>query len=340
MQRDLSRPAIPEADSPAGPVAASDGPVSHGPASRGPASRSPVLVIRHGAFGDLLQADGALRDLRDHHWDRHIVLLASSPYTRLMARCPYVDEVIADPRAPLLQLGRNLALLRTLRERGFDRVYDLQGSDRTALYRRLMPDTSHWVRKHNPAGSGTPDRLAYAWMLAQAGIRVRHADAPGPAWMADDPSALLAVAGVPSDYIVLVPGSAARHPHKRWPGHAELAQRLGELGHAVVVVPGPDELELARSLPCHVLTGPSGFLDWFALAGVLRRASFVVGNDTGPTHLAAALGVPGLALFGSHAAVERTGIRMRAFDAIQVPDLPALTVESVLAEVLRRLPGR
>ena len=105
-------------------------------------------------------------------------------------------------------------------------------------------------------------------------------------------------------------------------------------------MPGPDELELARSLPATVLTGPEGFLDWFALAGVLRRASFVVGNDTGPTHLAAALGVPGLALFGSHTAVERTGIRMRAFDAVQVPNLAQLPVDVVLAEVMRRLPRR
>ena len=332
MPRDVPRPAFTEAVPSASPAVASDG------AAR---TRGPVLVIRHGAFGDLLQADGALRDLREHHRDRHIALLASSPYTRLMSRCPHVDEVIADPRAPLLQLGRNLSLLRMLRERGFERVYDLQGSDRTALYRRLMPEMPQWLRKHNPADSGTPDRLAYAWMLAQAGIRVRHADAPDPSWMADDPGTLLADAGVRSRYIVLIPGSAARHGHKRWPGHAELARRLGELGHAVVVVPGPDELELARSLPCHVLTRPGGgFLDWFALAGVLRRAAFVVGNDTGPTHLAAALGVPGLALFGSHTAVERTGIRMRAFDAIQVPDLSDLPVETVLADVVRRLPLR
>lgn len=331
MPRDVPRPVIAEPDLPARPAAASE---------RDVGTRNPVLVIRHGAFGDLLQADGALRDLREHHRDRSIVLLASSPYTRLMSRCPHVDEVIADPRAPLLQLGRNLALLRTLRERGFDRVYDLQGSDRTALYRRLMPEPSHWLRKQNPSDSGTPDRLAYAWMLAQAGIRVRHADAPDPVWMADDASGLLAAAGVPSDYIVLIPGSAARHVHKRWPGHAELARRLTELGHAVVVVPGPDELELARSLPATVLTAPEGFLDWFALAGVLRRAAFVVGNDTGPTHLAAALGVPGLVLFGSHTSVERTGIRMRAFDAMQVPDLAALPVDVVLAEVMRRLPRR
>ena len=115
MPRDVPRPATAETDPPARPVAAQDGPSWSGSALAGPEPKGPVLVIRHGAFGDLLQADGALRDLREHHRGRHIALLASSPYTRLMSRCPHVDEVIADPRAPLLQLGRNLALLRTLR---------------------------------------------------------------------------------------------------------------------------------------------------------------------------------------------------------------------------------
>ena len=148
---------------------------------------------------------------------------------------------------------------------------------------------------------------------------------------------MLASAGIEPGYIALVPGSAARHAHKRWPRFAELAQRLGERGHQVVVAPGPDELELARQLPCHVLQGPTGFLDWFALAGVLRQAAFVIGNDTGPTHLAACLGTPGLALFGSHTSARRTGIQMRSFDAIEVADLADLSVDVVMQAVVARL---
>ncbi|HEY0502693.1 MAG TPA: glycosyltransferase family 9 protein [Lysobacter sp.] len=307
----------------------------HHASSSLPADAS-LLVIRQGAFGDLLQADGALRAIRAHHPDARIALLVAPPYRRLMARCPHVDELILDERAPLVRVGANFALLRELRARDFDRVYDLQGSERTALYRRLMPDTRQWFRKRNPSGGETPDRVAYAHLLAQAGL---PADVPEPdlSWVADDVDALLQAARLEPGYIALVPGSAARHAHKRWPGHAELARRLAALGHTVVVAPGPDEMELARSLPCRVLTGPEGPLDWFALAGVLRRAAFVIGNDTGPTHLAAGLGVPGLALFGPHTRAARTGIGMRAFEAIEVPDLATLTVDAVLAAVRARL---
>jgi ADP-heptose:LPS heptosyltransferase len=60
---------------------------------------------------------------------------------------------------------------------------------------------------------------------------------------------------------VLIPGSAARHPQKRWPYCAALAQRLLDLGHVVVTAPGPDKLELARQIPGHCLTAPHGWLD-------------------------------------------------------------------------------
>lgn len=314
----------------------------HDPAARStapppsPDTRS-VLVIRQGAFGDLVQADGAMRDIRAHHPHARIALLVGPQYRPLMARCPHVDELIADPRAPLLHVGRNVLLLRELRSRRFDRVYDLQGSDRTAFYRRVMPSSGEWFRKRNTSDGQTPDRSAYADLLADAGVATPHTLCPDVGWMADDVHALLDAAGIRPGYVVLVPGSAARHQHKRWNGYGELARRLADLGRQVVAVPGPDELDLARSLPCHVLLGPAGYLDWFALAGVLRGAAFVVGNDTGPTHLAAALGTPGLALFGGHTSAARTGIRMRAFDAIEVPELEKLTVDRVMAEVSRRL---
>lgn len=301
-----------------------------------PAARTPrVLVIRQGAFGDLIQADGALRAIRTHHRDARITLLVAPAYQRLMARCPHVDELILDPRAGLLKPATNLAVLRALRAPRFERVYDLQGSDRTAFYRRYMPASGPWFRKDNPSASAQPDRAAYATMLAGAGIA--DTGLPDVGWMADEVRKLL---DLRPGYVVLIPGSAAKHGHKRWPHYAALAQRLGERGHEVVVAPGPDEMELARTLPCRVLTGPSGYLDWFALAGVLRHAAFVVGNDTGPTHLAAGLGTPGLALFGPHTRAVRTGIRMRAFDAMEVPDLQALTVDAVMAAILERLAPR
>jgi ADP-heptose:LPS heptosyltransferase len=299
--------------------------------------REPVLVIRHGAFGDLIQADGALRDIRAYHPQAWISLLVAPQFARLMARCPHVDEVLVDPRAPLLQLGRNFTVIRQLRMREFKRVYDLQGSDRTRLYRQFLPSVRTWSRKSNGDASGIPDRTAYARQLREAHVPARQAETPDVSWMADDVSHLLSAAGIAPGYVALVPGGASRHVYRRWPYFHELARGLIAAGRQVVYAPGPDEIELVRQLPGHALIGADGFLDWFGLAGVLRSAAFVVGNDTGPTHLAACLGRPGLALFGARTNARRTGIRYRDFDAIEVADLQQLQAGQVLAEVMLRL---
>ncbi|GAB3351743.1 glycosyltransferase family 9 protein [Lysobacter tyrosinilyticus] len=299
--------------------------------------RNEILVIRHGAFGDLIQADGALRDIRRHHHGAWIALLVAPQYARLMARCPHVDEVVSDPRAPPLHLWRNLALIRQLIHRRFSHVYDLQGSDRTGLYRKLL-GAGFWSRKQNPDSSQTPDRLAYAEQLRRADVPVVRASDPDVDWMADDVSALLATAGIAPGYFVLIPGSATRHQDKRWPHYAELAHRLNELGRQVVYVPGPDELELVKELPGKALLGPDGsFLNWFQLAGVLRDAGFVIGNDTGPTHLAACLGRPGLALFGPRTNATRTGLRYGDFGAVEAADLKQLTPAQVLEAIAQRI---
>jgi ADP-heptose:LPS heptosyltransferase len=309
-----------------------------------PANSEHILVIRHGAFGDLVQSDGAFQDIRAHHRNAEITLLTTPPFVRLMERCPHIDHVMADARDPAWHLDRLLDLRRRLRAMHFSQVYDLQLSERTGLYRRLLLGGIPWCgrdrrsfpllgRKVQPP----PGLLRYAELLRAAGVPVRHALAPDVSWMAEDMTGFLASEGVRKPYIVLIPGCSARHPHKRWPHYPELASQLLEQGHEVVTAPGPDELELAATIPGHRLLGPRGFLDWFELAGVLQQAAFVVGNDTGPSHIAACLNRPGLALFGPHTSVERTGIRRGHFGAIEVPDLAALTVERVLGEVLERL---
>lgn len=299
--------------------------------------RERVLVIKHGAFGDLVQADGALRDIRAAYPRADVVLLTSPAYVRLMERCPHVDRLLLDARAPLWRLGQNLRLARSLRRERFDRVFDLQKSGRTRHYQRFVLRGLPWCGRL--PGPKAPSMLAgFAPQLQAVGITVRHCLAPDVTWMADDVSILLSEHQLQPGYIVLIPGCSARHPHKRWPHYEELARRLLQRGHRVVTAPGPDELALARSVPGDCLLGTKGFLDWFQLAGVLRHAGFVIGNDTGPSHLAACLGRPGIALFGPHTSSERAGIRRAEFDALDVPDLSELSVDRVLGAIERRLP--
>ena len=82
-------------------------------------------------------------------------------------------------------------------------------------------------------------------------------------------------------------------------------------------------------MPGKMLVTEDGYLDYFALAGVALRAAFVIGNDTGPTHIAAHLGRPGLALYGGHTAPPTTGIQHTRFEWLECSDLAQLTLESV-----------
>lgn len=303
-------------------------------------SRQNILIIKHGAFGDVIQSEGALHDIRIHHPDGQITVLTEPAYAKIMDRCPWVDSVVRDPREPRWRLDKMWALRRNLKTLNIHRVYDLQNSSRTTDYFKWIfpgvewsgtaPGCSHPHKAEAPKSIHSLRRME--GQLTDAGLTCKHALRPDVSWMANDVSPLLKEAELTSGFVLLVPGSSASLPHKRWPYYKELAERLIADGRRVVTVPGPDEMELCANIPGTTLTGGS-FLDWFDLAGVVKAASYIVGNDTGPSHLAAHMGKPGLALFGSHTTVEKTGIKTDQFDAIEVEDLQDLSVERVYEAV-------
>lgn len=302
-----------------------------------PGATEKILIIKLGAFGDVVQADGALRDIRAFHRDAEITLLTTPPFRKLMSRCPHINRVLTDSRPAVWKVSSWVTLARMLRGERFTRVYDLQKQDRTELYHRLFFRGASWVGKQ-PGLRPSSALAGFVSQLESAGVPARHCLTPDVSWMADDMNAFLFAQGVRKPYVVLIPGCSAKHPQKRWPHYAELAARLIELGYEVVTAPGPDEIDLAKSIPGHTLLGPNGFLNWFELAGVLKGACYVVGNDTGPSHVASCLGKPGLALFGPHTTAARTGICRGDFHALEVLDLAGLEVETVLARILPELP--
>jgi ADP-heptose:LPS heptosyltransferase len=102
----------------------------------------------------------------------------------------------------------------------------------------------------------------------------------------------------PPQAILLHPGSAAGYEYKRWPAKrfVALAKRLSEAGIAIHVLIGPSERSLQKQFgtDASILT-PRNPRELFA---ALRRVDGFVGNDSGPAHLAAFLGLPSVALFG------------------------------------------
>jgi ADP-heptose:LPS heptosyltransferase len=307
--------------------------------------RAQVLIIKLGAMGDVVQAVGAYRDIRDHHPDAMITILTGPLYKELIERCPWIDRVWSDPRAPRWRLDKMMRLRAKLRAGRFHRVYDLQNSDRTASYYRWFlsgvpwsgtaPGCSH-PHKH-PAPKRLPGLERMAGQLADAGLAVNHTLEPDLTWAAADVSRKLRQAGIATSYVALIPGSSARHPDKRWPHYGKLAERLIAAGHEVVVLGGPEEIDLIDLMPGKALLGGRD-LSLPQYAGVLRGAAFVVGNDTGPCHLAAHLWAPGLALFGGYYPSSLTSLRSKNFQCLEVERLAELPVETVYDEVTKRLP--
>src|SRR3546814_6483440 len=93
-----------------------------------------ILVIKLSALGDFVLSVASFQAIRAHHREAAIALLTTAPYRRLAEASGCFDAIIVDPRPAWWQPGRWLALWRQLADGRFERVYDLQRSDRRGSY--------------------------------------------------------------------------------------------------------------------------------------------------------------------------------------------------------------
>lgn len=293
-----------------------------------------ILVIRLGAFGDVLQSEGAFHDIRLAHPHDDITVLTTKPYRRIFERCPWVDRIMIDPRAPRHHVLALLRLRRQLQQERFDRIYDMQNSSRTLMYRHWLDaewsqkDEAYNLAKARQQGRSLAILERIELQLNQAGLTTPHTLHPDVSWMADNVADLMAINQLEDGFVLLIAGSSTRHPQKRWPHYGRLAQLLMDQGTRVVTAPGPDEMDLCHSLPCPLILDKGAPVSFNRLAGLIQKAGLVIGNDTGPTHLAAYLGAKGLALFGPHTSARATGLDS-FLDIIEVKDLAMLSPETV-----------
>ena len=267
--------------------------------------RPKILVIKLGALGDVVQAGGPFAAIRRHHGDAHITLMTTVPFVTLLQQSPWFDEIWVDDRPKIWQLRRWRALKKNLRSAGFDRVYDLQTSDRSNAYYRWLPGGTEWsgiapgcsLRHDDPNRDlmHTIDRQI--GQLAVAGIDdVPMADF---GWIRADLSKL----GIRGDYALMVPGGSAHRPEKRWPveNFVSLAWSLVRRGITPVVLGGPAEATLGGHIveacgDAIDLTGRTSLAQIYALA---LGCVVSVGNDTGPMHLIVLAGRPATVLFSA-----------------------------------------
>ena len=306
-----------------------------------------ILVIKLGALGDIFLAMGAFQAIRAHHPGARITLLTRPGFVKFTSDLPWFDAVLADPTPRGLRLDRWLAMRRLLRGEKIARVYDLQCNTRTGLYHRLLgpgrrPEwvgnargCSHPWPEYRTASLSVPERQAR--MLEAAGVP-RSARPVDLSWL-DAP--LDGLPALPERFVLLVPGCAPHRLEKRWPAarYAELARLLAaERGLASVVIgTAADQAsidELCAAAP--EVANLCGRTSLKQLGALARRARGVVGNDTGPIHIVAAVGAPTLVLMCGTS----DPIKMRPLgpdvDIVQETDLVNLDVARVLAALRLR----
>jgi len=279
-----------------------------------------ILITRLKFIGDIVLTTPVIRSVRAACPDAYIAYMGERNAVTLLEHNPFLDEIIPYnyDRPGAVEQARVGFLLRRKR---FDLVVDLFGNPRSALLTRLSgarvrvgpekksrgrlytirvaddgrPKTA--VEFHNgyiaaagiPAGTSAPELFLSQDERRDAASYLRWASGEGKPLEGGGP------------VVGMHPG--ATWPAKKWlPGNfASLADLLrSKLGARVIITSGPADTDTTRAVDAGAVSAPTvlNVLPLRQLAALISRCSVFVSNDAGPMHIAAALGVPTVGLFG------------------------------------------
>ena len=121
-------------------------------------NRQNILIIKLGAFGNIILSLAAFTAIRHYHAGARISVLTSQTYAPWLKTFPYFDEVLVDPRPRWWEIGTARKLGRMLADGHFSQVYDLQTSPRSSRYFRLFPPQQRPEWSGIAYGCSLPDR--------------------------------------------------------------------------------------------------------------------------------------------------------------------------------------
>ncbi len=308
---------------------------------------SNILIIKHGSLGDLIQANGAIKDIKEHFKSRKVFLLTSEVYAIFMSECPYIDGVIIDKRLPRWNLLFLYKLKKLLLKYSFSKVIDLQNSSRTNFYRKFILKKSEWNSSLDTLEPGQTkkdfdnypvlDRMEL--QLKKINISTKYIKDIDLNWAKEDLSSLTKQF-TNRDYILVFPFCSKNNQNKKWPFYKNLISRIRreyKNNYSVLLAPGPQEIEEAKEFNANIVLDNGNSIDIKKLISLINGAKFIVANDTGPAHIASHLDKNGVVLFGSHTTAKKVSIENYNFKAISVENLNDLTVETVLEKVKSKL---
>ena len=297
-----------------------------------------ILIIKHGALGDLIQITNALKSIRHKYPESKITLLTDIKFKFFSDRIIFIDEIIYENRPSFLRIDEWLTIILKIARRNFNIVFDLQNSDRTSVYYffiRLFNSKVIWSGnrkggkyKYHPKNfESVPIKDRIKNQLALMNIEIY--DNPDISWMLNKN-----IINLPNnDFVILLPGSSLEHKHKRWPAEkfAELANHLKERNIDSIILGQShsegEELKKIKLLAPKIIDFSNQDLD--CLATTASKAIGAIGNDTGPTFLAAAAGCPITWLLSSHTDPNITQLLGSKVNTLKKDNISDITIDEV-----------
>ena len=297
-----------------------------------------ILIIKHGALGDLIQITSSLKSIRQKYPDSKITLLTDIKFKFFSDRIIFVDEIIYENRPSFFRIDKWLTIIFKIIKRRFNIVFDLQNSDRTSVYYffiKLFNPKTVWSGnrrggkfKYHPKNFESipiKDRIKNQLLLMDIEIY----DKPDISWMMKKN-----IINLPNnDFVILLPGSSPEHKHKRWPAEkfAELANYLKEKKIDSIILGQShsegEELKKIKLLAPKIIDFSDQDLD--CLATTASKAIGAIGNDTGPTFVAAAAGCPITWLLSNHTDPNITQLLGSKVNTLKKDNIIDITVDEV-----------
>lgn len=273
-----------------------------------------ILVIRFGALGDMFHVSPSLRTVKDAYPEVTLHVLTSPMYEPLVKNFSGVDQVWTwDKQTGSAGLSR---LAWSLRREGFDTVVNLHPSLKTwFLTHSVGAARTATYRKEKIGVKGQPQRILhrrhavedfYQPFILPMGLPQKFKQQLVPQYDLG-----LSTSSQRSMRIAILPGVGHQRSNRAWPldRYQALVQRLlTHDGLEISILGGPDEVAAGAALAALSprITSFCGTQDFLGTAQHLNNCQLVIGGDTGPLHMAAALGVNVLGLYGP-TSVDRTG---------------------------------
>lgn len=301
-----------------------------------------ILVIKLGALGDFIISIGTMMMIRKRFPDAKITLMTNKAFLSIARQSGAFDDYIIDNRVSYWNLKEQVRLFRDIMKCNPDCIIDLQNNKRTRM--KYYPVLRYCIGK------------SFTWVAYKVAHRVTKTRCCSWGTRENDDLIINKVTTdlsflhgenkhfgeLPEKFVLFIPGCSPTHPYKRWPSdyYRQLALRLAEKGvHTVVMGTAAEAAEvnaIASVSPMVVnMLNKTSLLD---IPDLVRRSIAVVGNDTGPSHMAAFSGIPTIAIFAQRTASSVT-TGPQSINLISPGAIELITVDMVWEKLAPFLPA-